>query len=154
MTTVKERDDGIIFRFATPDDRAEVYQFAWNAIAAADLPKFAEDAGENLQNRIEEGDPTNVLIAEDKKQSKMMVGYIEIDPVIKKNESVIYIVGIFVLPHYRRRKIGRDMLSIISDIAEKKKSQLRINAFSKRALSFWEEFGFKLHHYALYYESS
>lgn len=143
--------DNIEIRFATTEDREQIYDFALAAIKGADLPEFAEDAGQNLQDRVETGDPENVLIAVDKDQNKI-IGYIELDPDKSPNPKAMHIRGIYVLPEYRRRGIGNEMLRIIRENKVSKDTQLRVTAFTLQGLRFWENYGFKIHHYALYHD--
>lgn len=151
---VLKRNDGINLRFATAKDKDQIYDFALAAIAGADLPEFAQDAGNDLQERIDEGDPDNVLIAEDSTMQDKIIGYIELDPSRSKKRHAVYIKGIYVLDEYRRRGIGKDMLKIIRDNRVDEDIQLRVEAFTTQGLRFWENFGFEIHHYSLFHNPS
>jgi GNAT superfamily N-acetyltransferase len=131
-----------------------IYNFAMDAIAGADLPEFAQDAGDNLQERIDQGNPNNVVVAFDTTTHDRIIGYIELDPDRDTRKEVTHIRGIYVLPEYRRRGIGRDMLEIIREHVVSQNVQLRIDAFTQAGLKFWENYGFKIHHYALFHDKS
>lgn len=150
MNYIKNIEE-IGFRFATSDDKDSIYQFSWEAIAGASLPEFAEDAGHDLQARIEQGDPENVLLAEDTKNNNKVIGYIELAPHGSMRRNAIYIRGIYVLPEYRRRGIGSEMLKIVRKNKLEGDIELRVHAFTQAGLKFWENYGFKVHHYSLYH---
>ena len=139
----------ISYRFATDDDRESIYDFALQAIQYSDIPEFAEDAGQNLQERISEGDPENVIVAIDSDQEEKIVGYIEVEP----HQTHMLIRGIYVLPEYRRQGIGQKLLKMMQENKCKNNEQIRVHAFTEAGKRFWEEIGFKIHHYALYFDS-
>jgi len=149
---IETRDDGIVLKFADNSDKEAIYAFALEAIKGASLPAFAEDAGENLQERIETSDAHNVLLAIDTKEANKIIGFIELDPT-RSEEKVTYIRGIYVLREYRRRGIGQHMLRIIRSNTKERRVQLRVHAFTKEGLRFWEDYGFKIHHYSLYHDA-
>ena len=144
--------EGIRYRFANSNDKDSIYAFALDAIAGADLPSFAEDAGHNLQQRIDKTKGNNVLIAEDISEEFKIIGYIELDPEHTNEPNISYIRGIFVLPNYRRRGIGQNMLNLIISYISENNRQLRVSAFTKEGLNFWKNYGFNIHHYALYHD--
>ena len=100
-------------RFATKEDNEIIYDFAMRTSSESILPRFAEDAGIELYERISTGDPRNVAIAE--VEGEGIVAYIEIDPNRSTRKEVTYIRGIFVLEDFRRRKIGRRLLKMMQD---------------------------------------
>ena len=144
--------EGIRYRFADSNDKDSIYAFALDAIAGADLPSFAEDAGHNLQQRIDKTEGNNVLIAEDISEEFKIIGYIELDPEHTNEPNISYIRGIFVLPNYRRRGIGQNMLNLIISYISENNRQLRVAAFTKEGLYCWKNYGFNIHHYALYHD--
>jgi len=151
---LEERNDGIVIRFAKTEDKEAIYEFALSAIAGTSLPEFAEDAGEHLQERIEQGNPENVLIAEDTNESGQIIGYIELDPTRTRKQDVVYIRGIYVLPDYRRRGIGNSMLRMVRRHSVSNQIQLRVEAFTEEGRKFWNNFGFKVHHYSMYHDGN
>jgi len=122
--------EGVRYRFANSNDKDSIYAFALDAIAGADLPSFAEDISQEFK----------------------IIGYIELDPEHTNEPNISYIRGIFVLPNYRRRGIGQNMLNLIISYISKNNRQLRVAAFTKEGLNFWKNYGFKIHHYALYHD--
>lgn len=141
----------INYRFATEEDREKIYEFALQAIKYSQIPEFAKDAGENLQERVSTEDPNNVILAIDTNQENNVVGYIEVDPTSKEKSKFILIKGIYVLPEYRRKGVGKKLLTMMKEEKCGHNEQLRVQAFTESGLRFWENFGFKIHHYSLYY---
>ncbi len=140
----------IIYRFATDDDRELIYDFALQAIANASIPAFAADVGADLQERISEGEMDDVLLAIDP-DTNQIVGYIEIDRNMGRSKDVFYIMGIYVLPPYRRLGVGTNLLKKMHQMVCKNNEELRIRAFTKEGVRFWESLNFKIHHYSMQY---
>ncbi|MHA2091213.1 MAG: GNAT family N-acetyltransferase, partial [Candidatus Kariarchaeaceae archaeon] len=124
----------ISFRFATKSDNQKIYDFAMRAISGTQLPRFAEDAGENLLDRIEKGKEKSVILAEDHNLDESVIGYIEVDPDRTIEGSAVYLRGIYVLPEYRRGGIGKRLLQMM--VKEKRKSgeELKVRAFTEEGL--------------------
>ncbi|MCH8906027.1 MAG: GNAT family N-acetyltransferase [Candidatus Heimdallarchaeota archaeon] len=142
----------IEYRFATKEDQESIYDFAMRAIAESILPRFAEDAGEDLSERITNGDPHNVAIATDLDLDSGIVGFIEIDPSRSNKKSEVYIRGIFVLESHRRMGIGNKLIKMMLEEHSRRGDQLFVEAFTEDGLRFWQSFGFKIDHFALSYQ--
>ena len=139
----------IIFRFATAEDVELVYEFALNAIASAEIPVFAADVGDGIQERITEGDVRNLILAEDPDEGKI-VGYAEVDP---KKSGRILIMGVFVLPEYRRRGIGKKILQMILDEICTNHEDLYVKAFTDHGVKFWQAYGFDVEFHIMEYRN-
>ena len=139
----------VTFRFATKEDNEIIYDFAMRAISESILPKFAEDAGDGLYERISSDDPRNVAIAEVKNDG--IIGYIETDPTRSTRKKVVYLRGIFVLEDFRRKKIGRTLLKMMRDEKCKQGEELYIDAYTKDGLKFWSSLGFDIDRYVVKY---
>ncbi|MHA2276815.1 MAG: GNAT family N-acetyltransferase, partial [Candidatus Kariarchaeaceae archaeon] len=135
----------VSFRFATKDDNEVIYDFAMRAISESILPRFAEDAGEDLYQRISSGDPRNVAIAE--VENEGIVAYIEIDPDRSSRDKVVYIRGIFVLEAFRRRRIGRRLLQMMREEKCKDDYELYVDAYTTEGVQFWKSLGFDIDRY-------
>ncbi|MDH5404367.1 MAG: GNAT family N-acetyltransferase [Candidatus Heimdallarchaeota archaeon] len=145
------KQDKIIYRFASKEDADQIYDFAMKAMVGTSLPEFAKDAGEGLQDRIIDGDPNNILLAIDQDQGNI-IAYVEVEKSYSPKINAFYIRGIYVLPDYRRIGVGRKLLSIIKKEKCTSHEELRVNAFTTDGLRFWEAYGFKVHHYSLFYD--
>ncbi|HKZ40375.1 MAG TPA: GNAT family N-acetyltransferase [Candidatus Hodarchaeales archaeon] len=151
----EEHDSEIIYRFALSQDIEEIQAFALAALNDTILPGFAKSVGADMLGRIERF-PGNVVVAETLEieagtETAKIIGYIEIDQT-RINEKAFYIRGIYVLPEYRRRGVGRGMLSTFVEKRCKDGQQLRAEAFSDFENTFWESLGFKRHHISLFIE--
>ena len=93
------------------------------------------------------------MIALDTKESNKIIGYIELDPAKTGTKRYKRIRGIFVLPDYRRRGIGRTMLRLLLKHTIEEGVQLRIDAFTEEGRKFWQAYDFKIHHYSLYLDN-
>ena len=142
-------NSNIRFRFADKADSTKIYDFAMRAISESILPRFAQDAGEDLNERITNGDPNNVAIAEDHDE---VVAYIEIDPKRSTQKKVIYIRGIFVLGGYRRQGIGNKLLKMMREEKCKNGEELYVDAFTPQGVKFWKALGFEIDHYVVKYK--
>lgn len=148
--------DIIEYRFATPDDISTIYDFAVAALKDAVIPGFAKSVGDEMLERIETH-PGNIVLAEHVEKStngevdREVVGFIEIDATRIK-ENAFYIRGIYVLPEFRRRGIGRKLLDIILEKKCTRNQQLRAESYSDFETKFWESLNFKKHHVSLYIE--
>ena len=120
------------------------------AISESILPRFAEDAGIELYDRISSGDPRNVGIAE--VEGYGIVAYIEIDPNRSTRKEVMYIRGIFVLEDFRRRKIGRRLLKMMQDEKCTEGEQLYVDAYTEDGVKFWKSLGFNVDRHVLKYK--
>lgn len=143
----------IAYRFTTKDDNQKIYDFALRGITGTIIPKFAEDAGENLWERIEGGGYENVIVAEDTRSDDQVVGFIEVDPNRGISGETVYIRGIYVLDEYRRMGIGKKLLKLMVNEKAKRGEKLFVRAFTQYGLKFWENFGFKISHYSLFYDT-
>ncbi|MHA2251455.1 MAG: GNAT family N-acetyltransferase [Candidatus Kariarchaeaceae archaeon] len=143
----------ISFRFTTSGDNAKIYDFAMRAISGTILPEFAEDAGDNLWERIEGGGYENVILAEDKDRESQVVGYIEVNPEKGDPGESVYITGIYVLPEYRRFGIGKKLLRMMVKEKRKKGEKLYVMAYKPDGVKFWEDFGFTIANYSLVFET-
>ena len=141
----------ITYRFATKDEHEKIYDFAMRAIAETDLPEFAEDAGEGMEQRMSNLDEGYVLLAEDKDLEDGIVGYIEIDPAKSSQLFEVYIRGIFVLQDYRRSGVGKKLVKMIIERHGGGGKKLRVHAFTKAGIKFWESYGFNIQRYDLQY---
>ncbi len=151
FTVIKmSEEEKIVYRFATADDRDQIYDFALKALNDPRLPDFAEDIGDELLERIRTGDPTTVLLALNGKTNEI-IGYIEMgEHKTIKGKKIFYIRGIYVLPEYRRHGIGRELFNRMLREKCKDAVQIRVDAFTEEGLNFWKNLNFKVHHYALY----
>lgn len=139
----------IIYRFANTDDVELVYEFALHAIASSVIPVFAADVGEGLQERITEGNVRNLILAEDLDEGKI-VGYAEVD---RKHKSRILIMGVFVLPEYRRQGIGKRILQMILDEICTNHEDLYVRAFTDHGVKFWQSYGFDVEFHVMEYKN-
>lgn len=137
-------------RFATKEDNEIIYDFAMRAISESILPRFAEDAGIELYDRISSGDPRNVAIAE--VEGEGIVAYIEIDPNRSTRKEVMYIRGIFVLEDFRRRKIGRRLLKMMQDEKCTQGEKLYVDAYTEDGVKFWKSLNFSIDRHVLKYD--
>lgn len=140
----------INFRFATKEDNEIIYDFAMRAISESILPRFAEDAGIGLYERISSGDPRNVAIAEVEEEG--IVAFIEIDPDRSTRNKVVYISGIFVLEAFRRRKIGRRLLKMMQDEKCTEGESLYVDAYTEEGVKFWKSLNFDIDRYVVKYK--
>ena len=141
------------YRFATPKDKERLYEFALFAIEDPKLPSVAKDVGEDLMERVSlEKKKKEVLIAIDKGSDDRVIGYIEVDKNRYIPGKACYIRGIYVLPSYRRKGVGRNLVKELMKEKCVRKEQLRVEALTEKELAFWKELGFKIHHYSLYYD--
>ncbi len=144
--------ENIRYRVAVPEDHDKVVEFAMQALYDAKLPRFAQDIGEELVERIKSGEAGNVIIAEDLSQDDKIVGYLEIDTTRSKPRKAFYIGGIYVLPEYRRRHIGKNLFFTMLKEKCKHEEQIRVEAVTEDELRFWRSLGFNIHHYAMFYD--
>ena len=144
--------ENIRYRVAVPEDHEKVVEFAMQALYDAKLPRFAQDVGEALVERIKSGEPGNVIIAEDITADNMIVGYLEIDANRSKPRKAFYIGGIYVLPEYRRRHVGKNLFLTMLKEKCKHDEQIRVEAITEDELRFWKSLGFKIHHYSMFYD--
>lgn len=132
----------IEYRIADQKDNELIYEFALKAINDSILPKFAEDAGFNLQERLSSGSSI-VIIALD---GEDIVGYAEIDTVSPEESSSVFVRGLYVLPSHRREGVGGTIIKMIKDkFAVNKK--VRVRAYTGEGKNFWESLGFIIHHH-------
>ena len=150
-STLMTHAKSITYRFASKNEHEKIYDFAMRALAETDLPKFAEDAGEGMEERMSNLDEGYVLLAEDKDLEDGIVGYIEIDPAKSTQMFEVYIRGIFVLQDYRRIGVGRKLVKGIILRHGGGGKRLRVQAFAREGIRFWESYGFKIQSYDLQY---
>lgn len=141
----------IRYRVAVPEDHEKVVEFAMQALYDAKLPRFAQDIGEALVERIKTGEPGNVIIAEDLTADDKIVGYLEIDSSRSKVGKAFYIGTIYVLPEYRRRHVGKNLFFTMLEEKCQHNEQIRVEALTEDELRFWKSLGFRIHHYSLFY---
>lgn len=152
--TGNSSEEKIEYRFATPDDVSTIQDFAYTALNDTIIPGFAKSVGAEMLERIELY-PGNVLISERietenaNEIDREIVGFIEIDATRIK-ENAFYIRGIYVLPEFRRKGIGRKLLNIILDKKCTQNQQLRAESYSDFETQFWESLKFRRHHVSLY----
>ncbi len=143
--------DNIRYRVAVPEDHEKVIEFALQALYDAKLPKFAQDVGDELIERIKSGEAGNVIIAEDLTAGNKIVGYLEIDSNRSKKGKAFYIGAIYVLPEYRRKHVGKNLFNTMLREKCKNNEQIRVEALTESEMRFWKRLGFRIHHYALFF---
>lgn len=141
----------ISFRFATNEDNQKIYDFALRAMSGTQLPRFAEDAGENLLDRIGKGNYKTVILAEDTMDDDSVIGYIEVDPDRTIDGEAVYLRGVYVLPQYRRKGVGKRLLKMMVHEKRKRGEDVRVLAYTEDGLRFWQDYGFNIAHYSLQY---
>ncbi len=139
----------ITYRFATKDDIELVYDFALHALASSEIPVFAADVGDGIQERIMEGDVRNLIVAEDLDE-EIIVGYAEVDP---QESGRILIMGVFVLPEYRRKGIGKKILQMILNEICTNHEDLYVRAFTDHGVKFWQSYGFDVQFHVMEYKN-
>ena len=143
----------ISYRFATKEDSQKIYELALRAVSSMDIPRFAEDAGDDLFERINKGEKS-VIIAEDTTINDNVIGYIEMEADSLLDGDAVFIREIYVLPEYRRGGIGKRMLEMMLKEITQNEKHIRVNAYTEDELKFWEFLGFKIRFYSLNYEHS
>ena len=139
----------IRYRLATSEDIEEqkIMEFALAALNDATmLPKFAENVGEDLADRISSAKLGNFIIAEDEEDNQF-IGYLELE----KIEKDYHIIGLYVLPDYRHKSIAHELLKRAEDRCQPDE-HIRVNAYSKRELGLYHNLGFKTNYHALFYK--
>ena len=145
---------GIKYQFATSDDIEEkkITEFALEALNDSEmLPKFAENLGEDLVERISAADLGDFIIAEEDDLDQL-IGYIELYPTQTEIGLDYSIRGIYILPNFRQRGIARKLLKMAAERCKESGAQLRVDAFTEKELLLYKNLGFKIQHYALSYK--
>ena len=78
-----------------------------------------------------------------------ILGYIEIKSI--ENET-IYVEGIYILPSYRRKGLGKNLIHSLIKHRNENSKKLKVRAYTEAGVAFWKNFGFNIQHYTLNYE--
>jgi len=141
----------IKYQFATSEEIEEkkITEFALEALNDSEmLPKFAENLGEDLVERISTADLGDFIIAVDSDLDQL-IGYVELYPTQTENGLDYFIRGIYILPNFRQRGIARKLLRMAAERCKEKGAQLRVDAFTEKELNLYKNLGFEIQHYSL-----
>ena len=138
-------DESIEIRFASAADIPNVTEFALIALNDSSmLAKFAQDIGSDFTHRLETTGPENTILAIDKSNKNAIIGFSEIDPERSKPGEYYILTGLYVIPSYRSKGIGQQLVNKMLEEKCKNGEELIVNAFNDSERKVWEKLNFSI----------